>query len=55
MGLQLEDVPYIHLAEQWGAGSTEIGINDVVTLNESLSVRRTASSGSTAAILSFII
>ena len=34
MGLQLEDVPYIHLAEQWGAGSTEIGINDVVTLNE---------------------
>ncbi len=34
MGLQLEDVPYIHLAEQWGAGSTEIGINDIVTLNE---------------------
>ena len=34
MGLQLEDVPYIRLAGQWGAGSTEIGRDDIVTLNE---------------------
>ena len=34
MGLQLEDVPYIRLAEQWGAGSTEIRPDDIVTLNE---------------------
>ena len=32
MGLKLEDVPYIQLAEQWGAGTTEI--DDVITLNE---------------------
>lgn len=33
MGLDLEDVPYIGLAERWGAGSTAIGPGDVVTLN----------------------
>ena len=32
MGLKLEDVPYIQLAEQWGAGKTEI--DDVISLNE---------------------
>ena len=32
MGLELSDVPYIRLAEEWGAGSTEIG--EVITLNE---------------------
>ncbi len=32
MGLSLEDVPYIHLAEQWGAGTTQVG--EVVRLNE---------------------
>jgi uncharacterized protein (DUF362 family) len=34
MGLSLSDVPYIGLAEQWGAGSTVIRDGDVVTLNE---------------------
>ncbi len=34
MGLRLEDVPYISLAEQWGAGSTRILPDDVITLNE---------------------
>ena len=34
MGLQLEDVPYIRLAEQWGAGSTVIRPDDIITLNE---------------------
>ncbi len=34
MGLSLDDVPYIALAEQWGAGSTRIEENDVVRLNE---------------------
>ncbi len=33
MGLQIEDVPYIRLAEKWGAGSTEIHTDDIVTLN----------------------
>jgi hypothetical protein len=32
MGLRLEDVPYIQLAEQWGAGSTQI--DEVICLNE---------------------
>ena len=32
MGLDLDDVPYIRLAEQWGAGSTEI--EEVIALNE---------------------
>lgn len=33
MGLSLTDVPYISLAEQWGAGSTEIREDDIVRLN----------------------
>ena len=33
MGLQTEDVPYIRLAEKWGAGSSEIHADDIVTLN----------------------
>ena len=40
MGLELEEVPYIQLAEKWGAGSTKILEGDVVPLNapmESLS------------------
>lgn len=32
MGLRLEDVPYIRLAEQWGAGTTQI--DEVICLNE---------------------
>ena len=32
MGLKPEQVPYIGLAEQWGAGSSEIG--ELITLNE---------------------
>jgi len=32
MGLKLEDVPYIQLAEQWGAGKTET--DKVISLNE---------------------
>ena len=32
MGLRLEDVPYIQLAEQWGAGTTQIG--EVICLND---------------------
>ena len=34
MGLELDDVPYIALAEQWGAGSSVINSGDVVRLNE---------------------
>lgn len=34
MGLALDDVPYIRLAEQWGAGSTRLGDNDVIRLNQ---------------------
>ena len=34
MGLQTEDVPYIQLAEKWGAGSTTIRDGDIITLNE---------------------
>lgn len=34
MGLSLEDVPYIRIAEQWGAGSTEMDPGDLVTLNQ---------------------
>ena len=34
MGLQIEDVPYIQLAEKWGAGSTTIRDGDIITLNE---------------------
>ena len=34
MGLRLEDVPYIQLAEKWGAGSAAIHESDIVRLNE---------------------
>ena len=34
MGLSVKDVPYIGLAEQWGAGSAEIKPGDIITLNE---------------------
>ena len=34
MGLDIEDVPYIRLAESWGAGSTELREEDVLRLNE---------------------
>ena len=34
MGLELEDVPYIALAEQWGAGAAQISSSDIVCLNE---------------------
>ena len=34
MGLELEDVPYITFAEQWGAGSAQISPSDIVRLNE---------------------
>ncbi len=34
MGLDLTDVPYISLAEKWGAGSTQVLPEDIVRLNE---------------------
>lgn len=34
MGIPLEDVPYIGLAEEWGGGSTEILEDDIITLNQ---------------------
>ena len=34
MGLDLEDVPYIALAEEWGAGSSELKDEDIIRLNE---------------------
>ena len=34
MGLPIPEVPYIQLAEQWGAGSTQIDEEDLVRLNE---------------------
>lgn len=34
MGLPLADVPYIQLAERWGAGSTAISDGDIVRLND---------------------
>ena len=36
MGLSLADVPYIQLAEQWGAGSAALEEADIVSLNEPL-------------------
>ncbi len=33
MGIALSDVPYIMLAEQWGAGSTKIRDEDLIRLN----------------------
>ena len=34
MGVSVKDVPYIGLAERWGAGSTRMDVSDLVTLNE---------------------
>ncbi len=34
MGLDVKDVPYIGMAEEWGVGSVEVGEGDVVRLNE---------------------
>jgi hypothetical protein len=34
MGLSVNDVPYISLAEKWGAGSSVIKPDDIVKLNE---------------------
>ena len=34
MGLDVSDVPYIGLAERWGAGSTRIEPGDIVRLNQ---------------------
>lgn len=40
MGINPADVPYIGLAERWGAGSTEIGEGDIITLNQPQSSRK---------------
>ena len=40
MGIDPADVPYIGLAERWGAGSTEIREDDIVTLNQPQSSRK---------------
>ena len=40
MGIDTEDVPYIGLAERWGAGSTEIREDDIITLNQPQSSRK---------------
>ncbi len=34
MGLSLSDVPYIKLAEQWGAGTAELREEDMIRLND---------------------
>ena len=34
MGLDIDDVPYIRLAEEWGAGSARFSPGDLVVLNE---------------------
>ncbi len=34
MGLNMNDVPYISLAEKWGAGSSAVSPEDIVRLNE---------------------
>ena len=34
MGIKLRDVPYINMAEKWGAGSTDISPNDIIRINE---------------------
>ena len=34
MGLDTEDVPYMALAESWGAGSSEVREEDIIRLNE---------------------
>lgn len=33
MGLPLEEVPYIQMAEAWGAGSTNLSEDEIITLN----------------------
>jgi hypothetical protein len=39
MGLDTEDVPYIGLAEEWGAGSTAVTAEDIIRLNEPAAAR----------------
>ena len=34
MGIDVEDVPYIRLAEKWGAGSADVNTGDIIRLNE---------------------
>ena len=34
MGLELDRVPYILIAEKWGAGSTAVNDGDIITLND---------------------
>lgn len=34
MGIPLSQVPYIQLAEQWGAGSSQVGPDDIISLNQ---------------------
>ena len=34
MGIDPDEVSYIHMAEEWGAGSSEILDDDIITLNE---------------------
>lgn len=34
MGLSTDSMPYIGLAERWGAGSTSLKADDIITLNE---------------------
>lgn len=34
MGIPLSDVPYIGMAERWGAGSAKVEESDIVTLNQ---------------------
>ncbi|MFQ9915732.1 MAG: hypothetical protein ACLRWQ_04445 [Flavonifractor plautii] len=51
MGLALEQVPYIQMAEAWGAGSTRLEEGDVVRLNEpSAAADYPAPSGAVAAL-----
>lgn len=40
MGIPVEDVPYIGLAEEWGGGSTEILEDDIITLNQPQASRK---------------
>lgn len=51
MGLALEQVPYIQMAEAWGAGSTRLEEGDVARLNEpSAAADYPAPSGAVAAL-----
>ncbi|MCR5356609.1 MAG: DUF362 domain-containing protein [Lachnospiraceae bacterium] len=34
MGLKVDDVPYIRLAESWGAGNTKVDSGDIIRVNE---------------------